>query len=107
MAMLNRTLDKNSKDLFFVTSSDWEAVIEADGPSEAATMALETQLKEEPDRTNISSVIISLNITETVQTVDAEASMVVFDAPTILANAGYHEESKHLKGIIEDIRSES
>lgn len=104
-AMFNRTIKKNSKDLFFVTSSNWESVLEAESASEAATLALSSQLKEKPDKTNISTVVIALNVSDTIETVDAEKAMTVFYAPKILANAGYHEESKNLQGIIDEMQS--
>jgi len=103
--MFSRKVGNEDRDLFLVSSSDWETVLEAATASEAATLALEDQLEKRPSDTNISTVVLSLNLSKTLQEVDAPNNLHVLYAPKILANAGLHGESKRLQYIIDEIKS--
>jgi len=101
--MYSRKVEENSKDLFFISSSDWEAVTEGSDATEAATLALEQRMEEFPESTNISSIILALNITSELANNSGSDKIELLYSPKILANAGYHEESKKLQTIIEEI----
>ena len=101
--MYSRKVKENSQDLFFISSSDWEAVVEASDSTEAATRALEERMEEFPESTNISSIILALNITKELAESSGGDKIELLYAPKILANAGLHEESKKLQTIIEEI----
>jgi hypothetical protein len=103
MAMFTRSSEHQSQDLFLISSSDWESVAEGDDPTEAATSALEARLEEFPDSTNVSTVILAYNISQSMHSMDAESNLHILYAPKILANAGLHEESKNLQHIIDEI----
>ena len=102
--MISRNVTKKSEDLFFVSSSDWEVVVSAPGAVEAATKAVEERLKEFPRATNLSTIILALNISKVAEEVDAPNNLHILYAPRILANAGMHEESKQLQQLIEEIK---
>jgi hypothetical protein len=103
--MFSRKAGKSSRDLFFVSSCDWETVLEAGDASEAATRALEDQIERNPVDTNVSTVVLALNLNKTLEEADAPSNLEVLYAPQILANAGMHEESKRLQYIIDEIKS--
>tara|TARA_R100000808_G_C2152693_1_gene162308 strand:- start:5088 stop:5405 length:318 start_codon:yes stop_codon:yes gene_type:complete len=103
--MFTRKVDSDSKDLFFISSADWEVVAEGNDATEAATIAVERHLGENPTSTNISTVILALNISKCTESIDASESIEILYAPKILANAGYHSESKKLQYIIDEIKA--
>ena len=102
--MFSRKTTEKSPDLFYISSSDWEVVLGAENEVEAATKALEEKLTTDPQNTNISTVILALNISQSISTADPTESLHILYSPKILANAGFHEESKRLQELIEEIK---
>lgn len=102
--MISRNVTKESEDLFFISSSDWEVVLSAPGAVEAATKAIEERLGEFPTATNLSTVILALNISKATESIDITDNLHILYAPRILANAGLHEESKQLQQLIDEIK---
>lgn len=93
----------NIKFLFLCQSADWQCVVEAEDEENAATLAIEKVMKEcvNDEEYMLSMVIavkkLSYNLIEDVDT----NNCIAYYSPSILANAGFHNESANLHNFLQ------
>lgn len=92
---------KSDTSYFYVTSADWEAVIDADCAEKAMVLAVEEMFNKFDKDFELAPVIIAIDASRAVsQFDDFDEFYHVGYTPTILADAGYHKLSKQYEGII-------
>lgn len=99
---------KSDTSYFYVTSADWEAVIDADCAEKAMVLAVEEMFNKFDRNFELAPVIIAIDASSAVsQKRDSGIEFDDFDefyhvgyTPTILADAGYHKLSKQYEAII-------
>lgn len=102
MIFRNTEKDKDLK-LFFTSSANWEAVVTAGNPTEAATKAVEFVFEQDRDM-KISPTIMSLDLSSE-ETQEGNLSNFEFIyAPQALSDAGLHKVSKTLTDVIENAK---
>ena len=88
-----KKIDKKNK-LYFVTSADWEGIVECRSCSEAANTATEGALKKFGKKTKLAPGIVVLSLTEYAKYGSADSATHIFYTPTVLADIGLHSLSK-------------
>ena len=79
---------------YFVNSANWECCVKADNPQEAATLAVKDIYKND-NQMKISPTIMVSDLSK------------FSESAKILSNAGLHDLSRDLEGIINSIQNES
>jgi hypothetical protein len=99
---------QNDKSYFYVTSANWEAVIDSDCPQKAMVLAVEEMFEKFGSNFELAPVIIAIDMENII--LEKADPLTDFShlnefyhigyTPTILADAGYHKLSKQYEGII-------
>lgn len=103
--MLLRKIN-NIKYLYLCQSADWQCVVEAEDQESAATLAIEKVMLskgDEDERFSLSMVVaVQKLLSNLIEESDLSENTTAFYSPTILANAGFHVESKNLHNFLEE-----
>jgi len=92
-------LNLDKEDLYLVKCSGWQVAVSSDSHEEACTQAVTHMLKKEGDQLSLSCVIISANVSKSIDFDFNEEHTMFHASSKILANAGFHNISKNLKQI--------
>jgi hypothetical protein len=103
--MLLRKIN-NIKYLFLCQSADWQCVLEAEDEETAATLSVEKVMlfskDKQDDKFSLSMVIavqkLPCNLIDECSTLE---NSIAYYSPVILANAGFHVESKNLHNFLQ------
>lgn len=105
-----RVLENQDKNLYYVSSSDWESVVLAKDAVEAAGEAFEEAFDVFGDNLNLSSCVKVINCSalQGNQMIDPEqVEFDMFYVPSVLADIGKHKLSKQLDEIIQNMERKS
>lgn len=86
--------------LYLCQSCDWQTVIEAEDEESAATISVQKIMKKESDEFSLSMVVAVIKLKNNIFDDFSEEEPKLFYSPLILANAGFHNESKNLHEIL-------
>jgi len=95
-----REFSKNTK-LFMVVCADWEGVVEAVDPKEAAALSLEQADNIYGKNLKLSPTMSVYNISDSYEASVASKHVNFIYTPDVLANAGMHGLSKKYNFLIE------
>jgi hypothetical protein len=86
--------------LYLCQSCDWQSVIQAEDEESAATISVQEMMKESSEEYSLSMVVAVLKLRNNIfdDFIDEDAKL--FYSPLILANAGFHNESKNLHELL-------
>lgn len=93
-----RVRKSDIKQTYFVTSADWESIIESNSFEAAVAEALEEAFKIIGDQLNLSTAIIAVDMTNFCLNFNKDHTKV-FSTPEVLADIGKHELAKTFKRI--------
>jgi hypothetical protein len=100
-------LIKNLKKFYLCQSGNWQTVVESNSEENAATKAVEKILLSEEDSANkysFSAVVYSKRLPVYLDEDDSSTSnTLIFFAPLIMANAGFHVEAAKLQAYLDKI----
>ncbi len=100
--MIVRKTNQDVK-LFYVTSADWEAVIEADTAENAMVRAMEKMFSEFEKDFELAPTVLAFDLTGMSNDVeDMDEFCYLGYTPSILADAGQHKLSKQYEQIIQE-----
>jgi hypothetical protein len=95
----------NVKYLFLCQSADWQCVVEAEDQETAATLAVEKVMlncKDDGSKFSLAMVIAVQKLTSNlIEETSFLENSIAYYSPTILANAGFHVESKNLHNFLQ------
>ena len=105
--MTYRNIDKEkSIKTYFVNSANWEYCVKADNPQEAATLAVKDIYRND-NQMKISPTIMVSDLSKFSESNQFIEDCIFCYSPKILSNAGLHDLSRDLEGIINSIQNES
>jgi hypothetical protein len=88
---------EGEKEKFYLcTCSDWDAIVLAKSPSEAASTAIKGMIDEVGNEFNVSATMCVKKINQELENTD-----ILFRMDKILADIGMYKESRALKEIFE------
>lgn len=100
--MIARKLKEKVK-LFYVSSADWEVVLEADTAEDALVRAMEQMFKDFPEDFELAPTLLALDLSSMSNGIeDLEEFCYLGYTPSILADAGQHKLSKQYEQIIRE-----
>jgi hypothetical protein len=94
-----RKVDSNTF-FFLCQSADWQCIITAENEETAASLATENIMKFHCEEYSLSMTITVKKLLNNLIENAADSEVVVFYAPTVLADAGYHNEASELHNFL-------
>jgi hypothetical protein len=95
----------NVEYLFLCQSADWQCVVEAEDQETAATIAVEKVMLNSKNNENKFSLAMVITVKKLPNNLVEESFLddcIAYYSPVILANAGFHAESKNLHEFLQN-----
>ena len=86
--------------LFLCQSADWQCVVSAEDEESAACLAAENIMRFYKDECSLSITILIKKLTNNLIETNIDSESVAFYSPTVLADAGYHNEAADLHNLL-------
>lgn len=101
-----RKSDEN-KDIFLVSSANWEIVLDAENESFAVSEALSRVYEKYKDKLSLSTTISVFNVSKSYKKMIDIDNISFFHTPASLADAGFHDLASKYSEFFKSIKNES